>query len=310
MKQLFSVIVLTLFSFWGQAQDLSIAPAHLVSDYQLPEKIDNSLKQRMLSVLSREGIGAEAERSAIALVPRVAILNEENTGGYQPTYKMDLELIFSLVDLYDGTVFFSHNFRQQSKGTSKANAIAKALSAIDLNGSEFASFIASAQGKALEYLERTVKIRISQAQTARKAGNYAEAISLLSSLPERLPSYPKVLQEMTACYDAYREQRGKELLLEAQGVWASTQTLEGAEQVAALLAEIPTGSSSFAGAKRLMADIAKRVKDLDAREWASKERELARRHQVRKAAVGAIRAIGVAYAKSRPRVVKNVILWR
>lgn len=299
-----------LFSVNSFALGIPIFPAHLVSDYELPSKIDNSLRIKMMNVLSKTGISSiNPYLASFALQPQIAINNEEYSGGYQPTYKITFDITFSIVDVHTAKVITSKSYSIVGRGQSKANAISKALMEVDINGEDFFSFINDAQGMVLSYAEKSAVESINKARSAFKSHNYEQALYILNTIPDGVSVYNRVLEEMDISYKAYCESRGKELLLKAKAVWSSKQNEEGAQEAAKYLMDIPVYSSSVSSAEYLMKEMSRRIQFLDAREWNIIEKEMERRHSEKKSIINGARDVAVAYAKNRPVNFYKVNLW-
>ena len=126
------------------AQQITVAPAHMISDYEIPEKLDNQMKSKLQRSLTAYGIASEIGMSSFAMVPEV-VINDEHTTTTVPVYcNIDFDLVITLKDIYTGKIFASFTQQGKGKGTDKSNAIARGVSTIRLNTPEFQSFCDSA----------------------------------------------------------------------------------------------------------------------------------------------------------------------
>ena len=102
----------------------------------------------------------------------------------------------------------------------------------------------------------------------------------------------------------------KSLMLEANNAWNTSQDIAAAENASASLGKIDPNSSCYSDAQSLASIIAKRVKELDQREWAFKLKEQQDDVNIRKAEIKAARDIGVAYGENQPQSIEyNVVGW-
>lgn len=294
------------------AQQLTVAPAHLVSDYKLPDKVDTQVKSKIQRALADYGIGSDPGMARFAMVPSVVINNEQTRATIPVKCDVDFDLVLSLTDIYSGKVFATFTRGTESTGANKANAISLGISKIKLNDGQFTNFIEDAKAKVISYYESQMSAIIAKAQNAAKGRDFSEALYILGEIPEECPSYSKRVAPLIQQY--YKQEMdlfGEKLLAEARAAWAAAPNAEGAARVAEILADMPPSCSSSAAAKTFVGQIGNKVASLEAWERKYAEREQAYRHDERKASIAAARAIGVAYAKNQPRPIHlyRVNIW-
>nr|WP_314697509.1 hypothetical protein [uncultured Prevotella sp.] len=295
----------------ASAQQFAVLPAHLNSDYNVPEKAETQLRDKMLAALSSAGLATTAENATVALVPSISILNEQTGAGVQNTVSMTLNYTFSLVGIASGVVFDSYIVEGvQTRGQNKINAVARSFAGVNLNTPAFQAFLSNGQSKIVAYYQRQLQKTLAKAQTNINAKQYDDALAILMEIPEETPGYTtKVLPMVERTYKMYANNLAASLLQQAQAAWAAAPDEEGAERVAEILSEMPVGTTSSAAARQLVKEIEARVKALDQRRWAAMNAALAREHQERMSVIKAARDVAVAQAKRPIRVVQHVHLW-
>lgn len=295
----------------ASAQQFAVRPAHLNSDYDVPEKAETQLRDKMLAALSSAGLATTAENASVALVPSISILNEQTGAGVQKTVSMDLNYTFSLVGIASGVVFDSYVVEGvQTRGQNKINAVARSFAGVNLNTPAFQAFLSNGQSKIVAYYARQLQKILAKAQTNINTKQYADALAILMEIPDEIPGYStKVLPMVERTYKMYANNLAASLLQQAQAAWAAAPDKEGAERVAEILSEMPVGTTSSATARQLVKQIEARVKALDQRRWAAMNAALARDHQERMSVIKAARDVAVAQAKRPIRVVQHVHLW-
>lgn len=295
----------------ASAQQFAVRPAHLNSDYDVPEKAETQLRDKMLAALSSAGLATTAENASVALVPSISILNEQTGAGVQKTVSMDLNYTFSLVGIASGVVFDSYVVEGvQTRGQNKINAVARSFAGVNLNTPAFQVFLSNGQSKIVAYYARQLQKILAKAQTNINTNQYADALAILMEIPDEIPGYStKVLPMVERTYKMYANNLAASLLQQAQAAWAAAPDEEGAERVAKILSEMPVGTTSSAAARQLVKQIEARVKALDQRRWAAMNAALAREHQERMSVIKAARDVAVAQAKRPIRVVQHVHLW-
>lgn len=310
-SNIFIILGLLMWAMTVNSQSLNVAPAHLVCDYDVPEKLDSQVRAKLQRALTRYGISSEIGVSRFAMVPSVAI-NDERTTATAPVFcDIDFDFVISLQDAYSGKVFASFTKQTTGRGTNKENSIAKGISALRLETPDFIRFCEDAKGKVLDYYESQMESIIARAKQAVGQRDYQEAIFILAEVPEDCPSYnSRILPLMMQYYAQERDLYAEKILAEARAAWAASPNERGAAQVAEILANMPPSCSSSAAAKQFVSQITTKVEAINRWERNYLDREQAFRHDERKATIAAARAVAVAYANSRPRYVTKVYLWR
>ena len=308
---LIAIVGITTCLNTASAQQFAVLSAHLNSDYNVPEKAETQLRDKMLAALSSAGLATTAENAAVALVPSISILNEQTGAGVQNTVSMSLNYTFSLVGIASGVVFDSYIVEGvQTRGQNKINAVARSFAGVNLNTPAFQAFLSNGQSKIVAYYQRQLQKTLAKAQTNINSKQYDDALAILMEIPEETPGYTtKVLPMVERTYKMYANNLAASLLQQAQAAWAAAPNEEGAERVAEILSEMPVGTTSSAAARQLVKEIEARVKALDQRRWAAMNAALAREHQERMSVIKAARDVAVAQAKRPIRVVQHVHLW-
>jgi hypothetical protein len=141
---------------------------------------------------------------------------------------------------------------------------------------------------------------------------YDAAIAKLFAIPEVCKEcYDKAMNAVGPIYKMQIDRQCKIEMAEANAKWTANQDAYGAEAATAYLAKIDPNSSCYAEAKILNDKMAKRVKEIDQREWDFKLKEQQDQVDLEKATIKAARDIGVAYGENQPDVVYEtaVYLW-
>ena len=104
-------------------------------------------------------------------------------------------------------------------------------------------------------------------------------------------------------YKKYIDKDCKIKLGQARTAWAASQNYEGANNAAVYLADINPDAACYKEAMTLNSEIAKRVKEVDNREWAFQTKTTSD-------LIKAYRDVGVAYGNGQPKsVTYNVHGW-
>ena len=99
-------------------------------------------------------------------------------------------------------------------------------------------------------------------------------------------------------------------LAKARNAWNSGQDISAANAASEYLAGIEPRAVCFNEATSLSAEIAKRIKELDQREWDFQLKQQQDEVDIRKATISAARDVGVAYGNNQPQsIIYNVRGW-
>lgn len=292
-----------------QAQSICIAPAHLVCDYNVGNKVDTQLKNKMLKALTSNGISIQSERARFALVPTISILSENTIADIPPKTEMDLEVNFALVDAMSGKIFESNSYEVKAKGTNKINAIYRAVSNLSLSTPEFDSFMQKAQKRVIRYYEQSLDQLIRSAESAAKMGHHERALAILDEIPSEISGYGKVSEVIQKIYGEYKEKKAAELYQMAEAAWIAQPNLEGAKKASIFLSQIPTKTQQEAKTKNLIQRIEKRIKEENEKEWKFIFDQYERRHREEMNRIDSWRQISVEYARNQPIEKTKVVFW-
>jgi hypothetical protein len=111
------------------------------------------------------------------------------------------------------------------------------------------------------------------------------------------------MEKVGPIYQQQIDRQCKIDLSEAKNVWNSNQNSSGADQASSFLGRIDPNSACFNEAQQFSNLIAKRILELDQREWSFKLKQQQDGVDIRKATIKAARDIGVAYGNNQPKTV-------
>ena len=297
-----------------QAQTMDDAARIALSAYMdpsssIPNNAKKTLKDRMQKIITKNGMGS-AKNTRFIMTANVRELNLEKSETAPVIYIYNLEVNFYIGDGIDGTLFSSCSLEVNAAGDSKEKAYMAALKKIKATDPQYQAFIDEGKKKIVDYYTAKCDFIITQAQTKAKNQDFDAALAELMQVPDVCKAcYDKCMAAAQPIYQEKINQDGAKLLSEARGVWSAGQDVAAAEAASAILAKINPQSTAFAGAETLNAEIAKRVKELDKREWDFMLKQQQDEVDLEKASIQAIRDIGVAYGENQQPVTYNVIWW-
>lgn len=312
-SKVFCIIFSSLLSLQVAGQTFTVAPAHLVSDYNLSEKLDNQVQQKLQKALTKNGVGSMPHVSRFAVVPTVIINNEVVTATVPQFFDVELELVFSMCDVQTGKVFGTTSVEAQCRGSNRENALTKGIAAMKYDRDPaFVEFIANSKQAIFDYYEQNLSAILSKAKQAASNHDFARANFIVAEIPAEIPSYDsKVLPLLEEYAQKAIDDVAGPLLDQAKAAWAASPNSEGAEKVAQILMNIPPGSSYTKDIQDLIAKVEKDVKSIDQREWDLHVKQLNNEHKEKMAVISAARDAAVAWGENQPDVVYNnrAYLW-
>lgn len=309
--KVFCIIISTIFTVGLFAQTFTVAPAHLVSDYNLSEKLDSQVQQKLQKALTKNGIGSLPHISRFAVVPTVIITNEVVTATVPQFFDVEFELVFNMCDIQTGKVFGSTSIETKTRGSSRENALTKGISSMKYDKDPaFVNFIAQSKKTIFDYYEQNLSAILSKAEQAAMNNDYAQANFIISEIPLEIPSYETMVQPVLFVYAQKAIDMVVEPLLnQAKAAWAANPNSEGAEKVAQILMKAPAGSSFSEEINNLIIKIETDVKSIDQREWNLKVQQLNNEHIERMDQIKAARDVAISWAENQPKVVNKIYLW-
>ncbi len=283
--------------------------AYMDPSSSIPNNAKKTLKDRMQKIITKNGMGS-AKNTRFIMTANVRELNLEKSETAPVVYIYDLEVNLYIGDGIDGTLFSSCSLEVKAAGDSKDKAYMAALKKIKASDPQYQTFINEGKKKIVDYYTAKCDFIITKAQTKAKNQDFDAAIAELMQVPDVCKEcYDKCMAAAQPIYQEKINQEGAKLLAEARGVWSAGQDVAAAEAAAAILAQVNPQSSAFAGAESLNAEMAKRVKELDKREWDFMLKQQQDEVDLEKASIKAIRDIGVAYGENQQPTTYNVVWW-
>ena len=283
--------------------------AYMDPSSSIPNNAKKTLKDRMQKIITKNGMGS-AKNTRFIMTANVRELNLEKSETAPVIYIYDLEVNLYIGDGIDGTLFSSCSLEVKAAGDSKDKAYMAALKKIKASDPQYQTFINEGKKKIVDYYTAKCDFIITKAQAKAKNQDFDAAIAELMQVPDVCKEcYDKCMAAAQPIYQEKINQEGAKLLAEARGVWSAGQDVAAAEAAAAILAQVNPQSSAFAGAESLNAEMAKRVKELDKREWDFMLKQQQDEVDLEKASIKAIRDIGVAYGENQQPTTYNVVWW-
>ena len=312
-----SVFILTTFSQNSEKKADDIARISLKAYVPkeiggLTDKAQEALKVRLERIITSNGLGSNSYDNRFILTAKVIKLNSDVVPTTPPVYNYSLEVTLLIGDAVQGTLFASQSIEVKGAGNTENSAYMKAISSIKSTDKEYQTFLNNGKQKIIEYYNSKCDFYLKEAQSLTSKGEYDGAIATLFSIPEVCKEcYDKAMDAVGPIYKQQIDRQCKKDLMEANNLWSTNQDYYGAEQASKFLGSIDPNSSCFNEAKLLNDKIAKRIKEIDQREWAFQLKQQQDDVDIQKAEIKSARDIGVAYGQNQPKTITtyNISSW-
>lgn len=297
----------------------------------MPNGICEILNQKLSNVISQNGIQSQMGQSRFVLTCNVTE-ESKNVLSTSPThiaYVLDLHLYIG--DGETGAKYISQSFRAKGVGNTEEKAYRNAIKNLQAKSQQMTEFVGKGKARILGYYENNKEQILSSIRSCVDGKNLEQAAYELCLIPQEVSYYNDIQILLGKVNEKIVDNNSSDLFLQAKSVWASEQNESTANQVANLITQIDANASCYAEAHKFMQSVTARMEQLNNREWAARQRQLAHEREMEMvrennrstetkmqikalrdtniATIKAVRDVAVEYAKRRPRVVYHVHGW-
>ena len=297
----------------------------------MPNGICEILSQKLSNVISQNGIQSQMGESRFILTCNVTeeSKNVLSTSPTQIAYVLNLHLFMG--DGETGTKYISESFRTKGVGATEEKAYRNAIKNLNAKSDQMVSFVGRGSKRIIDYYENNKNQILSSIRSSFSGKNLERAAYELCLIPQECSYYNEVQNLLGQVNGRIVDNNSSELFMSAKSIWAGEQNESSANRVAELISKIDPNASCFFEANKFMSSVTERMEQLNNREWAARQRQLAHEREMEVirennrstetkmrikaqrdqniATIKAVRDVAVQYAKSRPRIVYHVYGW-
>ena len=296
----------------GKTDDLArIQLSTFVSEQidDLPSTAKNILKNKLNKIVTMNGLSGTTN-SRFIITPNISILYQEVLSGPPRKVALTLEINFYIGDGIQGTLFGSETITVKGVGNSFAKAYTSALKQVKSKNPIFKDFLINGKTKIIKYYNDRCDFILKEADMKANKNDFDASIATLTSVPEVCKDcYEKAMNLVGLIFQRKIDFECRLDLAEAKNAWNISLDESAAKNASTFLAKIDPNSSCYKDALDFSNVVAKRISDLDNREWSFKMKVQQDNVDIRKESIKAARDIGTAYAKNQPEVVYNIRGW-
>lgn len=318
MKKLI-ILLLSVFSFWGvfaqnnagSMDDIGRIALEAFVPNQIegmPATAKSNLENKLKQIAAKAGM-AGGMNSRFIITANVIVLTKDITPTAPPMQAYTLEVTLYIGDGLEGTAFSTASITLKGVGETENKAYMAALKNLKVSDPKYQTFLEEGKTKIVQYYNSKCDFIIKEAQTLANQDKYDEAIFTLVGVPDVCKEcYDKAMDAVQPIYKAKIDKECKVKLQEAKSVWNAGQSYEAAETAGQILASIDPNSACYSEVATFNNQIAKRIKEIDQREWNYTLQEQKNEHEAEMSAIKAAKEIGVAQAK-QPINITYKTLW-
>lgn len=287
----------------------------------VPDQVENIsdiarslIADKLNQIVTQNGLSGYDGNNRFIITPNFAVLTKDITSSAPTMIALTLQVSFYIGDGVNGVKFSSISNTYKGVGTNETKAYINAIKNIKTNDPSYQSFIDLGKKRIIEYYNSQCDFILKDAESSSGQNNSDEAIYKLNQVPAVCKDcYDKSKALAIQIYKKAQERDCKIKLNQAQTIWSSNATEQGANEVASLIGQIDPETSCYGAAKNLINNInnamKKKREDNQKLAWQYIVMQENNKVALEKTRIQALRDISVAYASSRPVVVYNIRGW-
>lgn len=273
----------------------------------LPAAAKSSLENKLCQIIVANGLGDGTVNSRFIISANVTVLSKEVTATAPPMQAYTLEVTLYIGDGLKGKAFATCSTTAKGVGENETKAYMSALKNIKVNDPAYQAFIETGKSKIIDYYNSQCDINIKEAKVCAGMNEFDKAIWLLTTVPDACTScWNRSMDAVAPIFKQKIDFDGRVKLAQATNIWNAGQSWDAAQQAGAIMSTIDPNSACYGEVKALGNRIAKRILEVDKREWNffwEKEINLTRDM------IKAYRDIGVAWGNGQPKYIIYQRFW-
>jgi hypothetical protein len=220
------------------------------------------LKTKITQIVTGSGLAASGIDQNFVIYPTFLIIESSIVeSGMLDLTVVNCELSLFIKDYENNIIFSSITKTYKGSGDNRNKALSSALSKMNVNDSDFKTFITIGKNRIIEYFTTKCDFIIQNAFALVKLEKFDEAIYNLTAVPEVCDEcYFRCLDTLEVIYALKINADCGHILRQANLVWASSQTSEGAEKVLLLISSINPFADCHKDVEKLIMEINEKLR--------------------------------------------------
>ncbi|MBO4567115.1 MAG: hypothetical protein J5695_07800 [Bacteroidales bacterium] len=308
MKKIFAAIIIAAACISAGAQNnqgkmddagrIALTPV-ILPESSIPPAAANVVLNKLTQIVTKNGLAGSCFDPRFIITANMVELDHYVTATAPPMQAYSFSPTLYLGDAATGTLYATCPLGTiKGAGSNDTQAIMQAVKALRTNAPEIQAFIETGKTRIIEWYNTQIDFLISEANSLAGQDKYDEAIALLYTVPTVCKeAFDKAMRAAEQIFQQMIDIQGAQLLNTATHVWNANQSWAGANEAAGYLSQIHPLSSAMPGAMSLSETIAKRVKELDNREWNFAMKQFDASVSLESQRISAMAEVGKAMAK-------------
>lgn len=289
------------------AQECEIPVSVMIMEQSepIPQAAAEVFSNSLTRIAVNGGMNAELNFSQFIFSARMDVLDKTVLPGPPTQVMYNLGVTFYIADVYNKKKFSSAYIEVKGVGQNETKALINAFRQMGNQKAKLGQMLKDGKAKILDYYNTQYSNILKEAERAASLQNYEQAIALTVTIPACTRGGDQAIAAGLKYYNKARNRYCRQLLTQAQTLWAGNQTQEVAGEVAEILLQIDPEADCYSEALALAKEIKTQVrKDIDF-EMREKYKDAVKLEEQR---IAAIRAIGVAYGNGQQAQTTN-LMW-
>lgn len=267
---LLAFVVLSNFKVSAQESDGIYISVYQPDKDEITSEASKHLTNKMRNLILAHGISDEDDNNRFVITSKMLVTTKDIVPSTPQRISEKIEFTFMIGDVIENKVFESVSISTVGVDISETKAMISAIKKINIKNSQFESFISNAKKKIESYYTERCNQILTQARQSAANRDFDNAIYQLMQVPPICDCSEECQNLEIELYKQRIDLNAEQLLNQAQSIWASTPTIEGASRAAEIIKQIPSGSSSQQKVESLISDIELKLKEDQRKEWAFK----------------------------------------
>ena len=244
MKRFFLIIILicaTQFSFAQATKDTTKSDIGKISlSIVLPETLEgldasqlSKIQSKVVQIVTANGLGGSSLSSTFVIYPKFAI-NDSSVaeGGMEAITLVSCEFSLYIKETENNVLYSSISKTLKGSGKNQQTALNNSINQISTGDAIWKTFIETGKNKIIQYYESKTDDLLKKADGLIKTEKFEDAIALLLTVPEEIPScYQKVQAKAIEAFKAMKENQGTKLLALAKIAFEKEDFTGGLNQI-------------------------------------------------------------------------------
>lgn len=266
MKRFIFFALLAFFTVRNYAQ-IHITPVVSSSVEGFTDNEKNIFENRLSSILSQNNMLSKIGDSRFVLVGKIDTESKDvlGTAPTQIAYKLNVTL--AVGDGFEGIKFAVETLTAKGVGSTEEKAVLNAIKNINGKSEMIANLMNTGRLRIIDYYNSNFQNIIAKARLLVNNDKFDEAMYSLVVFPEECEGYQQSLDLINEIYMMLLDRQAKEVLKEAQALWAGNPSEENTPKVMEILSQIDSKSNVYSDAQKLMEKIQSSITTKREREY-------------------------------------------